>query len=529
MTEAKSEESNETEKAIKFLERLWKPAAGLIAAVTLVVKFIQLWLGNRELVTWVLVTLSYLAFVILLRYVAFSKVTKRRESLPLTTYEELRYPKYYTLARYGLGVMGLALLVSSGLLAWRVVETNRLEAEFEEKVVVLVADFPGPDPDSYRVTETLLLKLHEAAADYDDTLILALGASISEQEGSAAARSLGEENNADIVLWGWYAVTGSNALVTIHVEFLGEPNYQRLYGEYQKTIGMQTTVAEIESFTLQQNLSTEMSRFVILFGGLLRYEAEDYLEAASRLSRGLEMSTMEATVINLEIIHFYRGNTYSALGEYQKAIADYDMAIQIDPQLSEAYNNRGNTYSDLGEYQKAIADYDMAIQLNPQLGEAYYNRGNTYYALGEYQKAIADYDMAIQIDPQDAEAYANRGNPYYALGEYQKAIADYDMAIQIDPQDFLTYNNRGSTYSVLGEYQKAIADFDMAIQIDPQAEAYYNRGNTYYALGEHQKAIADFERVRDITSDPSLQQAIKEVLEELVPRVKSKDNVTKNR
>ena len=79
---------------------------------------------------------------------------------------------------------------------------------------------------------------------------------------------------------------------------------------------------------------------------------------------------------------------------------------------------------------KSLADYDRAIQLNPNNAIAYYNRGNAKYALGRNQEAIADYDRASQRDSNNANAYNNRGKAKYALGKNQEAIADYDRAIK---------------------------------------------------------------------------------------------------
>lgn len=47
---------------------------------------------------------------------------------------------------------------------------------------------------------------------------------------------------------------------------------------------------------------------------------------------------------------------------------------------------RGNTYSDLGEYEKALDDYDKAIELDPKYVKAYSNRGNAYKAMDEYER-----------------------------------------------------------------------------------------------------------------------------------------------
>ena len=72
----------------------------------------------------------------------------------------------------------------------------------------------------------------------------------------------------------------------------------------------------------------------------------------------------------------------------------------------------------LGDYQGAIADYDRALELNPQFAQAYYNRGNAKRTLKDYQGAIADYDKAIELNPRFAQAYYNRGVAKSDLGNY---------------------------------------------------------------------------------------------------------------
>ena len=49
---------------------------------------------------------------------------------------------------------------------------------------------------------------------------------------------------------------------------------------------------------------------------------------------------------------------------YDKAIADLDLAVQLDPAYAFAYIHRGLTWSDQEEYDKAIADYNVAIKLD---------------------------------------------------------------------------------------------------------------------------------------------------------------------
>lgn len=65
-----------------------------------------------------------------------------------------------------------------------------------------------------------------------------------------------------------------------------------------------------------------------------------------------------------------------------------------------AYNGRGSAKDDLKDYEGAIADYDKALELDPQDTGAYFARGNAKYNLKDYAGAITDYDKAIKLAPK---------------------------------------------------------------------------------------------------------------------------------
>ena len=89
-----------------------------------------------------------------------------------------------------------------------------------------------------------------------------------------------------------------------------------------------------------------------------------------------------------------------------------------------AYSNRGNAKERLGQHDAAFADYDRAIELDPNYAIAYSNRGAAKHSLGQYDAALADYNRAIELDPNYAAAYSNRGNAKERLGQHDAAFAD---------------------------------------------------------------------------------------------------------
>ena len=116
-----------------------------------------------------------------------------------------------------------------------------------------------------------------------------------------------------------------------------------------------------------------------------------------------------------------RAAVYRIKGEYDRAIADCNRAIELDPGYAEPYSNRGAVYRKKGEENLAIADYNKAIELKPDLAHAYNNRGNAYIQKGEIDLAIADYNRAIQLEPDLAEPYAGRGVAQLHLRAWEKA------------------------------------------------------------------------------------------------------------
>ena len=102
---------------------------------------------------------------------------------------------------------------------------------------------------------------------------------------------------------------------------------------------------------------------------------------------------------------------------------------KINETDSDEQLNQGIALLEEGQYDRAIAYFNKAIELNPRDADAYNNRGLAYFeGKGQYNKAIVDYNKAIELNPRSAAAYNNRGLSYFNKRDYEKAWDDVHKA-----------------------------------------------------------------------------------------------------
>jgi tetratricopeptide (TPR) repeat protein len=159
-----------------------------------------------------------------------------------------------------------------------------------------------------------------------------------------------------------------------------------------------------------------------------------------------------------------RGNCYAGKGDWDKALRDYDEAVQIQPNNYDALVNRGNAYAHKKERDKSTRDYDEALRLNPKMFQAYCNRAMNYLAAGDLDRAFADLTESVRLNPKFAEGYARRSIVLLRLKHKDEALADADSAVRLAPDRGEPYLTRGRLRSARREFSLARADFERALE-----------------------------------------------------------------
>ena len=116
-------------------------------------------------------------------------------------------------------------------------------------------------------------------------------------------------------------------------------------------------------------------------------------ECTAALAEGLDRHNRAGTYVNRGIIFMNRGT-------FDRALADFDEALALEPTLAEGHINRGAVLLVQHDYAGAIAAIDRGLALNPEdPSRAYYNRGVAHEELGQVREAYGDYRRAAELAP----------------------------------------------------------------------------------------------------------------------------------
>eukprot|EP01129_Flabellula_baltica_P017032 TRINITY_DN9311_c0_g1_i1.p1 TRINITY_DN9311_c0_g1~~TRINITY_DN9311_c0_g1_i1.p1 ORF type:complete len:447 (+),score=94.59 TRINITY_DN9311_c0_g1_i1:12-1352(+) len=263
--------------------------------------------------------------------------------------------------------------------------------------------------------------------------------------------------------------------------------------------------------------------------GLVRYETECYEEAIRDFGVAIQMNDQYA------LPFFHRGCCYKDMKDFEKALQDFDRAIDIDPRCAGAFRCRATAKTQVCGYHdpSIIEDLDICLSIDPEDIDAHYIRGRCKLILKEYEEAlqslemvcilnddypdvyfwkgvvrehleqsdiaINDYETAIKHDFKTKTVHRNLGMLYQERGEYSKALECFETSVLLEPIDSVNYYARALAKTSLGDFDGAIDDYSRCIELDPTfGAAYNNRGEMKRSKKDYEGALVDFDKALEI-------------------------------
>ena len=197
----------------------------------------------------------------------------------------------------------------------------------------------------------------------------------------------------------------------------------------------------------------------------------------------------------------------AGLNNFSEAIAFYNQAGALKPEMFRPHYNLGQIYEAQGKYKEAAAAYKRAVTLkiDETAGEtqinvmsAYFNLGNVYAMMNEHAQAVAALQEVVRRLPEPYHTpHYNLGLSLAALGKQSEAINSFKEAIRIKPDYWEAHYNLGVAYSKLEDYPQAVEAFKKTLELKPDdPQARYNLGLAYYFIDDAKSLAAQVQALQ---------------------------------
>lgn len=192
--------------------------------------------------------------------------------------------------------------------------------------------------------------------------------------------------------------------------------------------------------------------------------------------------------------------------DYQELNNALHNIAKLSPEQRTKYadwsNQLGNNHKKAGDLQTAIAYYQKAIVLQPDLLEAHYRLGDVFQGQGQLDLALKYYRQAISISPDYAAVHNNIGNVLKQKCQFQQAIEAFQQALKFEPDLDVAHNNLGNAFLELNQLEAAIDSYQQALKLNPNEPRYhYNLGNALKTQGKLEAAIDSYQQTLKLKSD----------------------------
>ena len=177
-------------------------------------------------------------------------------------------------------------------------------------------------------------------------------------------------------------------------------------------------------------------------------------------------------------------------------------ALQIDPELAEAYVARGLAIALGKRYDEAQMEFEKAIRLDSKLFDAYYFYARACFQQGRLELAGHMFEQAAQVNPDDYQApcmlamvYKSQGRTAETEAAHRRAIRVIEKHLQLHPDDARALYLGAASLCQLAEKARSLEWARMALAIDPDdAGILYNVACVYSLQGQIEPSIECLEK-----------------------------------
>lgn len=276
--------------------------------------------------------------------------------------------------------------------------------------------------------------------------------------------------------------------------------YYYLLGDYERAAQYFTQEIENEPSRLISHYIARASCY------LLMTQKE---RALADIERALKIEPNHAYALEL------RGEVYALEKNYDAALELFSRVQSINPHWAVPYFDHASVLLDRKEFQPALAELNKAVSYQGRMPLFYLVRSLAHFRLGDLESAHKDQDLAVQLSPEDTLVMADINLMLYE-GNLDWTEDFYSRVLAKNPRDALALQGRADACRMNNEHELAIGYYTRAIELNPrEARLYMGRGKSYLANNEFEKAVADFQKAPTMTDKLHLKRHAEELLKNI--------------
>jgi len=223
-----------------------------------------------------------------------------------------------------------------------------------------------------------------------------------------------------------------------------------------------------------------------------------------------------------------RANELFKNGEYEKALNEYNDAIESNPSIAKFYSNKAGCLTKLHRYDEAMKNLTKCLQLDPKFVRAFARKGQIYIEKKEFENAFKAYQDGLKIDRNNKECLdgidcineekakeANRlkqnAEEYAINGNWGPCLENLNKAMQLSPNIGDLYQLKARFLFKMKNYDQAVIEGKRAVELEPynSKEALQIIGDSLIILKRNEDAVIWLNKALQL--DPSNQQLIAKI------------------
>ncbi len=166
---------------------------------------------------------------------------------------------------------------------------------------------------------------------------------------------------------------------------------------------------------------------------------------------------------------FEKGIELAKRGDFQTALFHFQKSEANSAQI---HYNIGVCFYRLNQPDKAVIEFEKALQINPDYERAYYANGMALVDLKNFDEAEKDFLKAIRLDENNGETWYDLAFVFYEQRKYDETIIAFRNAIKFKSvAKPVSYNNLGVIYALQGDFKSAKKQIEIALKLKvPEAK-----------------------------------------------------------